>query len=153
MCAMKKSSHILEQIFLRTDRTINREILGGIVFGNAEEMAVLNGIVHSEVKAHIKEKIATEKNMGTSCFVLEAALLLEDHYDEICHELWYIYTREEIREARLMESRGYSREKVQQIFSSQLKEAEYRKHCSVVIDNNEGLEEMQRQIDAAVCAI
>ena len=68
-------------------------------------------------------------------------------------ELWYIYTREEIREARLMESRGYSREKVQQIFSSQLKEAEYRKHCSVVIDNNEGLEEMQRQIDAAVCAI
>ena len=60
---------------------------------------------------------------------------------------------DEIREARLMESRGYSREKVQQIFSSQLKEAEYRKHCSVVIDNNEGLEEMQRQIDAAVCAI
>ena len=52
-----------------------------------------------------------------------------------------------------MESGGYSREKVQQIFSSQLKEAEYRKHCSVVIDNNEGLEEMQRQIDAAVCAI
>ena len=84
---------------------------------------------------------------------MEAALLIEEHYDEICDELWYIYTREEIREARLMESRGYSREKVQQIFSSQLKEAEYRKHCSVVIDNNEGLEEMQRQIDAAVRAI
>ena len=84
---------------------------------------------------------------------MEAALLIEEHYDEICDELWYIYTREEIREARLMESRGYSREKVQQIFSSQLKEAEYRKHCSVVIDNNEGLEEMHRQIDAAVCAI
>ena len=152
VCYEKIVAHFGTDI-LRTDRTINREILGGIVFGNAEEMAVLNGIVHPEVKAHIKEKIATEKNMGTSCFVLEAALLLEDHYDEICHELWYIYTREEIREARLMESRGYSREKVQQIFSSQLKEAEYRKHCSVVIDNNEGLEEMQRQIDAAVCAI
>ena len=77
---------------------------------------------------------------------MEAALLIEEHYDEICDELWYIYTREEIREARLMESRGYSREKVQQIFSSQLKEAEYRKHCSVVIDNNEGLEEMQRRL-------
>lgn len=33
--------------------------------------------------------------------VLEAALLIEEHYDEICDELWYIYTREEIREARL----------------------------------------------------
>ena len=152
VCYEKIVAHFGTDI-LRTDRTINREILGGIVFGNAEEMAVLNGIVHPEVKAYIKEQIVTEKKIGTSCFVLEAALLLEDHYDEICHELWYIYTREEIREARLMESRGYSREKVQQIFSSQLKEAEYRKHCSVVIDNNEGLEEMQRQIDAAVCAI
>lgn len=91
VCYEKIVAHFGTDI-LRTDRTINREILGGIVFGNAEEMAVLNGIVHPEVKAHIKEKIATEKNMGTSCFVLEAALLLEDHYDEICHELWYIYT-------------------------------------------------------------
>lgn len=64
----------------------------------------------------------------------------------------FIQERRSVRQD-WMESRGYSREKVQQIFSSQLKEAEYRKHCSVVIDNNEGLEEMQRQIDAAVCAI
>ena len=49
--------------------------------------------------------------MGTSCFVLEAALLLEDHYDEICHELWYIYTEESVRRIRLKESRGYSDEK------------------------------------------
>ena len=37
--------------------TINRGILGEIVFGNAEEMAVLNGIVHPEVKAYIKEQM------------------------------------------------------------------------------------------------
>ena len=85
----------------------------------------------------MEKEAAREKQGGKrKLLVLEAALLIEEHYDEICDELWYIYTREEIREARLMESRGYSREKVQQIFSSQLKEAEYRKHCSVVIDNN-----------------
>jgi len=110
--------------------------------------------VHPAVKEYVKQQLLEERRQGQlQLLVLEAALLIEEHYDEICDELWYIYTREEIREARLMESRGYSREKVQQIFSSQLKEAEYRKHCSVVIDNNEGLEEMQRQIDAAVCAI
>ena len=114
----------------------------------------MNAIVHPAVRVYVEKEAAREKQGGKrKLLVLEAALLIEEHYDEICDELWYIYTREEIREARLMESRGYSREKVQQIFSSQLKEAEYRKHCSVVIDNNEGLEEMQRQIDAAVCAI
>ena len=56
VCYEKIVAHFGTDI-LRTDRTINREILGGIVFGNAEEMAVLNGIVHPEVKAHIKEKI------------------------------------------------------------------------------------------------
>ena len=112
--------------------------------------ARMNGIVHPSVKAYVIAEAKRERQEGKlALLVLEAALLIEEHYDEICDELWYIYTREEIREARLMESRGYSREKVQQIFSSQLKEAEYRKHCSVVIDNNEGLEEMQRQIDAA----
>lgn len=82
--------------------------------------------------------------------VLEAALLIEEHYDEICDELWYIYTREDIRKERLMRSRGYSPEKVQQIFDSQLQEAVYRKQCKVVIDNNGTVEDAIRQIDLAI---
>ena len=73
VCYEKIVAHFGTEI-LREDRTINRGILGEIVFGNAEEMAVLNGIVHPEVKAYIKEQIVTEKKIGTSCFVLEAAL-------------------------------------------------------------------------------
>ena len=76
--------------------------------------------------------------------------LIEEHYDEICDELWYIYTREDIRKERLMRSRGYSPEKVQQIFDSQLQEAVYRKHCKVVIDNNGTVEDAIRQIDLAI---
>ena len=132
-----------EHDIYKEDRHFDRIKLAKVIFSDENKRAGMNGIVHPAVKAYVIAEAKRE----------EAALLIEEHYDEICDELWYIYTREEIREARLMESRGYSREKVQQIFSSQLKEAEYRKHCSVVIDNNEGLEEMQRQIDAAVCAI
>lgn len=136
------------------DGHFDRLKLASIIFSDEDKREQLNAIVHPAVKEYVKQQLLEERRQGQlQLLVLEAALLIEEHYDEICDELWYIYTREEIREARLMESRGYSREKVQQIFSSQLKEAEYRKHCSVVIDNNEGLEEMQRQIDAAVCAI
>ena len=138
---------------VKEDQTLDRELIAKIVFENKEMLAKMNGIVHPAVKEYIKKAIKREEENETNIFIVEAALLIEDKYDEICDELWYIYTREEIREARLMESRGYSREKGQQIFSSQLKEAEYRKHCSVVIDNNEGVAEMQRQIDEAVCAI
>ena len=37
---------------------------------------------------------------------MEAALLLEDHYQEFCDTIWYIHTDQEIRIRRLMEKPG-----------------------------------------------
>jgi dephospho-CoA kinase len=82
--------------------------------------------------------------------VLEAALLIEEHYDEICDEIWYIYTKEEIRRKRLKSSRGYTDEKIDGIFSSQLGEAEYRRKCKTVIDNNGTPQEAFAQIEEAL---
>ena len=45
--------------------------------------------------------------------IVEAALLLEDHYDAFCDKVWYIHTDQEIRIERLMSSRGYTREKAE----------------------------------------
>lgn len=133
------------------DGHFDRLKLASVIFSDEDKREQLNAIVHPAVKEYVKQQLLEERRQGQlQLLVLEAALLIEEHYDEICDELWYIYTREDVREARLMESRGYSREKVQQIFASQLKEAEYRRHCSIVIDNNAGLAEMQHQIDEAV---
>lgn len=82
--------------------------------------------------------------------VLEAALLIEEHYDEICDELWYIYTDREIRRERLKISRGYSDAKINQIFASQLSEDAYRKNCQLVINNDGRIEQTLAQIDKAL---
>ena len=132
---------------LRADGTIDRRLLGNIVFGNHKEMAVLNELTHPEVKRYIKEQIAAEREKGTVLFVVEAALLLEDHYDEICDELWYIYTREEIRRIRLKESRAYSDEKIDAIMASQAPEEVFRSGCQVVIDNSGMFEETCAEIE------
>ena len=88
-----------------------------------------------------------EKEAGTlRILVLEAALLIEEGYDKICDELWYFYTSEESRKIRLMKNRGYSEEKVRNIFESQLKEEEYRRFCKIVIDNNGTKDETLRQV-------
>ncbi len=72
-------------------------------------------------------QLKRQKKKGLFMLVLEAALLIEEGYGEICDELWYIYASEEVRRKRLKSSRGYSDEKIDSIFASQLKEAEYRK--------------------------
>lgn len=137
-----------EDIFL-PEGGFDRNKLAVLLFSSENKRQYLNGIVHPAVKEYVKQQAAKERKAGKlSLLVLEAALLIEEHYDEICDELWYIAAGEEVRRARLMENRGYSEEKVQQIFDSQLKEEVYRKYCARVIDNNGTVEESIRQIES-----
>ena len=135
---------------VKEDQTLDRELIAKIVFENKEMLAKMNGIVHPAVKEYIKKAIKREEENETNIFIVEAALLIEDKYDEICDELWYIYTTEENRRARLKASRGYSDAHVDRIFASQLSEEEYRRHCRVVIDNNGTLEETLTQTEEAL---
>lgn len=135
---------------LHDDRTINRKRLGQIVFNDNEQLHILNGIMHPAVKEAIVQKIRAEQGKGTDYFVLEAALLLEDGYKQICDELWYIYTDEKTRRIRLKESREYSDAKIDAIMASQLSEDIFRKECQIVIDNSGNFEDTCYQIDKAM---
>ena len=82
--------------------------------------------------------------------MVEAALLIEEHYDEVLDELWYVYVPEVIRRDRLKASRSYSDEKIDSIFAAQLSEQEFREHCRYVIDNGNDLSYTYRQIDELI---
>ena len=130
------------------DGSFDRKKLADVIFSDEEKRREMNNIVHPAVKDYVVEQVRREREKGQlTLLVLEAALLIEEHYDEICDELWYIYTREDIRRLRLKVSRGYSDAKVDGIFASQLTEEVYRGHCREVIDNNGSLEETYAQID------
>ena len=107
----------------------------------------LNTIVHPAVKQEILRRIEQAKLENVSYTVVEAALFLEENYDAFCDETWYIYTDEKIRRQRLKESRGYSDERIDQIFRSQKTHEEFQKRCLFMIDNNGSEEETFRQID------
>ncbi|MBO5373370.1 MAG: dephospho-CoA kinase [Lachnospiraceae bacterium] len=115
--------------------------MANVIFSDAKKREQMNAIVHPAVKKEVLRRVEHERQKGEiSCFILEAALLIEDGYDKLCDELWYIYTSKENRRERLKESRGYSDEKINAIFASQLSEEIYRKYCKKVIDNNDTLE-------------
>ena len=133
---------------LNGDQTINRGKLGKIVFSDEALLAELNKIIHPRVKSHIVSEIAKERAYHrTNYFVVEAALLIEDHYDVVCDELWYIHTEESVRAKRLKEARGYDDEKIASICANQKSPAEFRSACQVVIDNSGDLADTYRQIE------
>ena len=140
-----------EHDIYKEDGHFDRIKLAKVIFSDGNRRARMNGIVHPAVKAYVIAEAKRERQEGKlALLVLEAALLIEEHYDEICDELWYIYTTEENRRARLKASRGYSDAHVDRIFASQLSEEEYRRHCRVVIDNNGTLEETLTQTEEAL---
>ena len=131
---------------LRENGEIDRSKLAHIVFPQPEELAKLNAIMHPAIKNYILHTIEKEKNIGTEYFIVEAALLLEDHYDDFCDEVWYIYADEDTRVERLKESRDYTEEKIAHIVANQLTEDEFERRCSVEIDNSGNFSYTERQI-------
>jgi len=131
---------------LDQNQNIDRGKLGLIVFADENKRQLLNEIVHPEVKTYIQQLMETERRMGTQLFVIEAALLIDDHYETLCDEFWYIYADEDTRRERLKRSRGYTDEQVDAVFASQVSEETYKQHCRYMIDNSGDLSATLRQI-------
>ena len=131
---------------IKNDKTIDRRLVSDVVFSHPDMLEKLNHIIHPAVKEYIRRQLALKKEEGQRICVVEAALLLEDHYEEFCDTVWYIHTDSEIRIRRLMESRGYTREKSMSIIASQAPEEFFRAHTDYVVTNNADLEETWQQI-------
>ena len=131
---------------LQEDGTLDRAKIAELVFGDKELLEKLNAIVHPAVKRYIQKAIDRERALDTDIFIVESALLVEDKYNAICDELWYIYADEETRTERLMKNRGYSKEKILSIFANQLSEDEFSEQCDFEIDNSGDFEDTKEQI-------
>ena len=140
---------LLGRSVLADDGQIDAATMSHMIFaeGNEHILEEVNSIVHPAVKKRIRQMIDDAGSEGrVDFFFIEAALLIEDHYDKIVDELWYIYADEDVRRSRLRQTRGYSEEKISRILDSQSSDETFRKHCDVIIDNSKTLEETRRQL-------
>ncbi len=131
---------------IKNDKTIDRKRVSDVVFQEAGKREALNEVIHPAVKKEIRARLRQEKERGRKLSVVEAALLLEDHYEEICDEIWAVCTDKEIRIRRLMESRGYSREKCESIMAAQQTDEYYLERADFVISNNGGPEFIRQAV-------
>lgn len=139
---------LLGERILNENADIDRRKMAEIIFCDKTLLESVNAVVHPAVKKHIMEQIAYERARGEAdYFFIEAALLIEEGYDFIADELWYIHADEDVRKERLCESRGYSEERAARIMQGQLDEAEFRKCCQRVIVNNGDWDETRKQVD------
>ena len=134
---------------VKEDNSIDRRAVAQMVFRDSRLREELNAIVHPAVKKRVNQLIT--EHQDSPLIVVEAALLLDDHYDEICDEIWYIYADEDTRRRRLKDSRGYTDERITQMFRSQRADESFRALCALTIDNSsENVQNTFWQLDNAL---
>ncbi len=138
----------LGEEILDADGRIDKGKMAQVIFSDKEKLRQINEIIHPAVRRYIEQEIERQRKIKMfGFFFLEAALLIEEHYDQLLDEMWYVYATEEVRRTRLMQSRGYSQEKTTSIINKQLTEQQFRQHCSFVLDNSGDFEHTKKQID------
>ena len=128
---------------------IDRPKLASIVFSDEDKLNILNSCTHPQVYQYVRETVAKWTEEGKfSMIAVESALPEKLKEMGVCEALWYVYVKPEIRRERLRISRGYSEEKMDAMFASQLPDTLFIENCQVIIDNNLDIENIEKQLNA-----
>ncbi len=128
---------------------IDRAKMAAAIFGPGKEenLKAVNQLIHPAVREYIEKDMARwEENKACDIYFLEAALLIEERYDEILDEIWYIYSSVPTRTKRLKEGRAYSDERIAGIMSKQMTETAFFAACQRVVDNDGSLDNTSRSV-------
>ncbi len=117
-----------------------------LVFADDKTRDQINSLIHPLVWDKVEQWI---QHTDAPLLVVESALMPEKPHD-LFQSVWYVSTDRDNRIQRLMEKRGYSRERCQDMIAGQPPEETYRQHADVLIDNNGTSEELNSLIQAAV---
>ena len=95
---------------------VNRDVLSKIIFGNAEALKKVNGIVHPRVVAEI---ISLAGKCNDEYFFFETALPQESGLDKLADAVWLVTAPVEKRIERVIKRSGLTREQVMARIASQ----------------------------------
>lgn len=128
------------------DGTIDRKALGGRVFGKPDELKKLTDIVWPGIRRLASEELGEFEVAGNELAVLEAAVLFEAGWEDLCDEIWVVVVEPDLAVERLAARNGLEPDAARARIASQLSNAERIARADVVIENNRDLEALEASI-------
>lgn len=126
------------------DGELDRAALGSIVFGDADQLARLNAIVHPAVKAETQRRF---RDAGDRVVVYDVPLLAEARGSREWDLIVVAHAPAETRMNRMISERGMSREDAAARIANQATDDERLSVADVVIDTDGTMEHTLAQAD------
>ncbi len=131
------------------DGGIDRKALGAKVFGKPDELKKLTDIVWPGIRRLANEQLSELETAGNELAVLEAAVLFEAGWEDLCGEVWVVVVDAGHAVERLAERNGLDEGAARARIASQLSNAERTARADVVIENNATLADLESRISEA----
>ena len=135
-----------EQILLE-DGSLNRKMLGEIIFNQQQERLWIDNLIHPYVGDRLSLGI---KETSVETLVAVVPLLFEAGMTDLVTEIWVVTCPDKQQLERLMQRNQLTLEQAQARISSQMPLAQKKKKADIILDNSSNVEKLLHQVDIAI---
>lgn len=133
------------------DGSLNRKLLGEIVFADSSKLKILNDIVQKVIIKYLASEIKKYRLADKDKYVfIDAPLIVEWRCEYLCDVLWLVDADIDVRAERIMKRDGISRKTALDRIDSQLENERKKEVADLVLDNSKDLEYIYQQIEAGL---
>jgi len=132
-----------------SDGDLNRSKLGAIVFADARQRRLLEGILHPRIRLQWSD-LAHRYRKSSEFFFADIPLLYETGGETLCDWVVVVACSAEIQRERLAAKTGLSPDRVDDMISSQMDLKEKMKRARHVVWNNGGTDLLRQQTETLV---
>jgi dephospho-CoA kinase len=133
---------------LGPDGRLDRAKLGARVFGDPQERAALNALLHPLIGQEFLRRTQALAEQGVEHVIYDAPLLIENRLHEAVEGVVLVWVPREVQKARLMARDGLDEAAAEARLAAQLPLDEKRQHATWVVDNSGELTSTRAQVEA-----
>ncbi|RYZ68882.1 MAG: dephospho-CoA kinase, partial [Proteobacteria bacterium] len=126
---------------------LNRARIGEVVFSDKSKLALLESIIHPEVRRLALERKAELASQGVKLAFYDVPLLFEKDMEPLFDSVVVVAAKPELQRARLILRNGFSPAEAEKRIAAQIAIAEKIKRAHFVIHNDGSVSDLEKAVD------
>lgn len=135
---------------LQSDGSLNRKLLGQIIFNDMTARQKLNDITHPRIRQMMTDELQKFAKDKTPLVILDIPLLLENHNIAGADAIMVVTVPESIQLNRLMQRNNLTKEEAQRRIDAQMPLSEKEKLADFIVDNSGTIANTLTQVDKVI---
>jgi len=128
---------------------LNRKYVASLVFTDRTKLDKLSAIIHKQVLEEIGLELEKEREKATKVIILDVPIPVQKGFLDVCNQVWVISADKQVRLSRIMD-RGMDADDAKRRMAMQMTREEYENLADIVIENNEGEDELREKIEVHI---